>query len=138
MTLFFKLALFAISLGFAIPAQLPVRVKEDPHRAQNQAAFARSFHDARFQAAVSSGDASAAQRIVVANGASRDVVVAVRNGGIRLSTGESVDFHDNDGTCIKWQDFTWWTDIPAPGHYYVVHECVRIIDKAGNLTYYPN
>jgi hypothetical protein len=77
---------------------------EPPHAAQNLAAFKKSVNDPAFRAAYRAGDAVAAQRVLVRNGASPDLVFGLRKTVYSLSTGGTApdqDYIDN-GTCVHW------------------------------------
>jgi hypothetical protein len=111
------------------------RTEGDPHAAQNVAAMRKVARDPALIAAYKKGDAKTVQSIVVRAGGSPDIVIAIPSrGSAVLSSGGAVDFIDNPGTCVAWQWFQWWTDIPY-GHWYWIRECIRIINAKGEITY---
>jgi hypothetical protein len=108
----------------------------DRHATQNIAAIKRAASDRAFIEAHTRGDAITVKKLAVRAGASSDIMIAIPGKGTAvLSNGQPVESQNNPGQCLQWRWFQWWTDIPAPGHWYLIKECVYIVDKSGVITY---
>ncbi len=89
-----------------------------PHQAQAEAAAKKLVSDSRFTAALNGARADEVKKMLVANGASADIHVAVQKAAFNGSSsgGPKFDYNGGGYTCTQWtHDWYWvWFSTPPP------------------------
>lgn len=88
------------------------------------AAFEKASKLQEFKDAVKTGDAKRAKSLLIDNGAPKDIVLVVNYPA--NATSDPIPADTPNGNCSMWKLFTWWSSIPAPGHYYTTWQCVGL------------